>query len=153
MSDIEKRLKKIEDRFALEEVLQNYYAAVDSMHDVDGIIDCFVEDGVFDLSGLGLSRLEGHAAIRAFFEGVFKDTANHSHHVSNFRVKSLGENDATARGYVIGKAEGKAGEQVLVYCYYNIEYRRTAQGWKMTLFDEGALIPFGSQIDELHGDH
>lgn len=150
MSDLEKRIKTIEDRIALETVLQNYYAAVDTMSDIDGIVACFTEDAVFDVSDLGLEAYRGHDAIRAFFKGVFTDTAHHAHHVSNFRIKSLGENEATARGYVIGAAEGRTGMKIFVHCCYDIEYVRTASGWKIRLFDEDAVMPISGEVAELH---
>ena len=150
MSDLEARIQRIEDRIALEEVLQNYYAAVDTMHDIDGIVACFTPDAVFDVVDLGLPRFVGHDQIREFFTGVFADTLYHAHHVSNFRIKYIDGDKAAARGYVIGKAEGKTGFKVLVYCHYDIEYARTAQGWKMTLFDEGATVPIGDEVSELH---
>lgn len=150
MSDLEARLKNMEDRIALETVLQNYYAAVDTLSDIDGILDCFTEDAEFDVKDLGLDVYHGHDAIRAFFQGAFTDTKHHCHHVTNFRVKSLGENEATARGYVAAKAEGQSGFKLFVHCCYDIEYVRTPAGWKIRKFDEDALMPLGDEVAELH---
>lgn len=151
MSDLEKRLQITEDRAALEGVLLKYYYAVDTRSDVDGIIDCFTPDALFDVEDLGLDTFRGHDAIRAFFEGVFGHTAHHCHHVSNFDITRLEENTASARGYVIGKAEGTDGTKIMVHCCYFIDYVRTADGWKMSLFDEDALMPLGEDVRELHG--
>ena len=150
MNDLEARLRRIEDRAALEDVLLQYYAAVDTLSDMDSLLDCFTSDAVFDVKDLGLDIYRGHDAIRGFFAGVFADTAHHCHHVSNFHVRDLGSDRATARGYVIGKAEGKGGIKVLVHCCYDIEYRRTDAGWKIAVFDEDALVPFGDIVSELH---
>ena len=131
MSDLEKRVRAMEDRIALEDVLLAYYAAVDTLHDLDGLVECFTPDAVFDVTDLGLSKLEGRGAIRDFFRGVFEDTAHHAHHVSNFRISRLTENEATAHGYVIGTAEGRSGIKVFVHCCYDIEYVRTDAGWHL----------------------
>lgn len=151
MSELEKRLKIMEDRAALESVLLKYYYAVDTLSDVDALVDCFTADAIFDVEDLGLEVYRGHDAIRKFFEGVFAETPHHCHHVSNFDVTRLEENEASARGYVIGKAEGRNGIKVFVHCCYNIEYVRTDAGWKMRVFDEDSLMPMGDEVRELHG--
>ncbi len=150
MQDIEKRLRIVEDRAAIEGVLLKYYAAVDTLSDMDSLLDCFTPDAVFDVKDLGLDVYRGHDAIRQFFAGVFSDTACHCHHVSNFNILRLEENEATARGYVIGKAEGKSGFKVFVHCCYDMELVRTGAGWKIKLFDEDSLMPLGTEVSELH---
>lgn len=150
MSSIEQRLQTFEDHLALEQVLQNYYAAVDSLSDLDGLVNCFTEDAIFDVSPLGLKEYQGHDAIRDFFKGVYADTKWHAHHVTNFRVTSLDGDKATGRGYVFARAEGQTGMQVTVHCYYDIQYVRTASGWKIKRFDEGPIVPLGNTVSELH---
>ncbi|MFA7440530.1 MAG: nuclear transport factor 2 family protein [Sphingomonadaceae bacterium] len=150
MSTLEQRVQIIEDRAALENVLLQYYAAVDSMSDLDSLVDCFTPDAIFDVSDLGLDTCQGHDAIRKFFTGVFADTRHHCHHVTNFQIRKLEENTAMARGYVFARAIGAKDQQVLVYCCYDIDYVRTAAGWKITRFDEDALIPLGEDVAQLH---
>lgn len=150
MSDIEARLKAMEDRIAIENVLLAYYTACDSLSDIDGLVNCFLPDGVCDLTDLGLDRLEGHDAIRGFFTGVFAEMTHHAHHVSNFRISRLEGDRATAHGYVIGRAKGRSGLRVDVSCHYDIELVRTSGGWKISLFDEGSLMPLGNEVSDLH---
>lgn len=147
---LEQRLQIMEDRAALEGVLMKYYYAVDSRSDLDSLIDCFTPDAEFDVADLGLEVYRGHDAIRGFFKEVFEHTPHHCHHVSNFDITRLEANEASARGYVIGKALGANGVKVFVHCCYFIEYVRTADGWKMRLFDEDALMPIGDEVRELH---
>ncbi|MFA7587007.1 MAG: nuclear transport factor 2 family protein [Novosphingobium sp.] len=143
-------LRRLADRAELEDVLLRYYYAVDSKKDLDGLVDCFTEDAVFDVADLGLKAYTGHAAIRAFFEGVFATTEWHCHHLSNFHVVALNEDTAQARGYVFAKACGTDGSKIEVNCCYDIDYVRTANGWKIVRFDEDSLIPLGSEVAELH---
>jgi len=150
VTDLEKRIQDIEDRAALEHVLQRYYAAVDSMRDVEGLLDCFTPDAVFDVEDLGLPVCRGHEEIRRFFTGVFDETRYHVHHVTNFRISRLAGDEATGHGYVFAKAEGRNGVKVVVHCRYDIEYVRTRTGWKMRVFDEDAAIPLGGEVNELH---
>ena len=153
MSDLEQRVKRIEDRTALYDVLMAYYTAVDTMSDVDGLVSTFTEDGIFDLTGLGLSRLQGKQAIGDFFKNAFAGVTHHAHHVSNFRVSRLTDDDATGRAYVIGRAKGLTGLDVFVSCFIDIDYVRTASGWKMKSFVEGSLMPLSGDVTQLHGDN
>src|SRR5690349_16203954 len=125
MTAAAKHLKTLMDRAELESVLLKYYYAVDSLSDIEGLLDCFTSDSVFDVADLGLEVYQGHDAIRSFFEGVFATTAHHCHHVTNFDVTRLEDNEASARGYVMAKAEGKNGQKLVVHCCYYIEYVRT----------------------------
>ncbi len=150
MTDIEMRLRTLEDREALKAVLLQYYYAVDSMTDYDRLVDCFTEDATFDVEDLGLAVYRGHDAIRAFFEGVFSSTLHHCHHISNFDITRLEENEASARGYVFAKAQGRDGSNIVVHCSYAIEYVRTSAGWKIAVFDEDFLIPMADEVRKLH---
>ena len=44
----------IEDRLAIQDLMIAYAHAVDTIGNIDGILDVFTEDAVFDLSGIGL---------------------------------------------------------------------------------------------------
>ena len=143
-------LQRLADRAELEDVLLRYYYAVDSMKDIDGLVDCFTEDAEFDVADLGLTVYRGRQAIRDFFTGVFATTAWHCHHVTNFHIVDQGEDAARARGYVFAKARGGDGLEIEVNCCYDMDYRKTDAGWKISRFDEDSLIPLGSEIAELH---
>ncbi|HZU63788.1 MAG TPA: nuclear transport factor 2 family protein [Novosphingobium sp.] len=151
MHSLEQRIRELEDRAELERVLLQYYTAVDTLADMDGLLACFTPDALFDVADLGLEVYRGHGAIRAFFQGVFADTRYHCHHVTNFHINHLAGDEAKARGYVIGKAEGRGGASVFVHCCYDITYVRTAQGWKISVFDEDSLVPMGDEVSVLHG--
>lgn len=150
MSDLASRLQAIEDRIAIEQVLLDYYRAVDSLSDLDGLVACFTPDAVFDVTKLGLTCYVGQDQIRGFFAGVFADTIHHAHHISNFRISRLAGDEATAHGYVFARAENRAGFKVSVHCWYDMELVRTTAGWKLRRFDEGALIPLGDEVATLH---
>jgi ketosteroid isomerase-like protein len=151
MADLETRVRAIEDRIALEDVIVAYYSAIDSLSDLDGLLDCYVEDGIMDLTGLGLPRVQGKAAIGAFFKHVFADMSHHAHFVSNFRVSRLAADEATARAYVIGMGRAHAGTEVIAHACYDIDYVRTGAGWKMRSFTEAALMPLSATVSEVHG--
>ncbi|WP_198045916.1 nuclear transport factor 2 family protein, partial [Novosphingobium aquimarinum] len=76
----------IDDRLAIQDLVIAYAHAVDSLHDVEGICDVFVEDAVFDLSGINFPNLNGHGEIGKFFEDTFAAMSAHAHYLTNFAI-------------------------------------------------------------------
>ena len=66
MNDAERRLRRLEDRAELEDLVARYFLAADG-DDVDGLADCFTEDGAFSVSGSRCS--DTRAATVAFLVG------------------------------------------------------------------------------------
>jgi ketosteroid isomerase-like protein len=151
MATIEERLQEIEDRQALEDLLHAYTGAVDSLSDIDGLLACFTENAVFDLSGIHLPRFDGHAGIRGFFQQVFKDMSHHAHFVANFGIDSISAQEATTRAYVMGMGRAHDGNEVLVYVRYRLDCVRAPGGWKIAAFSEGPLMPLPKSLTDIHG--
>ena len=151
MPSIEQRIKRIEDRMAIGDCLTAYCNAVDSLSDMDGLLSCFTEDAVLDLSGIKLPRFDGHAGIRRFFTQVFHDMSHHAHCATNFTVDHLDDESAKCRAMVIGTGRSHDGRTVLVYVRYFLEFARTATGWKMARFGETALMPLPEELTGIHG--
>jgi len=147
----EDRWKAIEDRLALEDVLKAYCAAVDSLSDMDGLLNCFTEDAVLDLGGINLPRFDGHAGIRQFFTQVFADMTHHAHFISNFTVARYDGDTAHCTAYVMGMGVARDGQSVLVYVKYFLDYVRTPSGWKMNRFAESGLMPLPDSLTGIHG--
>ena len=131
----------IEDRLALQDLTIAYAHAVDSMHDVDGIAACFTEDADYDLSGIGMAKVEGRAGIVALFTSIFEANAHHAHFLSNFAVTHFSGDEASLRTYVTGMGRGKDGSQIVVYGRYYFEAVRTPQGWRFARYRMDFLIP------------
>lgn len=151
MATLEDRLKAVEDRLALQDVTNAYCAAVDSLSDMDGLLNCFTEDAVLDLSGLNLPRFQGHGEIRGFFGQVFEDMTHHAHFATNFAVDRLEGDEASCHAYVIGMGVARDGRDILVYVRYHLDFARTQTGWKMTSFDEAVLMPLPPEVAGVHG--
>jgi ketosteroid isomerase-like protein len=147
---IEARLKRIEDRFALQDVLTAFCNAVDSLEDMDGLLDCFTEDAVFDLSGISLPRFDGRGEIRKFFAQVFHDMSHHAHLSANFTVDRLEEDSATCRSAVLGTGATHDGRTVLVYVRYFLDFSRTQAGWRIKRLREAALMPLPNSLTGIH---
>lgn len=151
MTGIEARLQAIEDRQALEDVLIAYCMAIDSLADMDGLLDCFTQDAVFDLGGIGLPRFDGHDGIRSFFTQAFNDMSHHAHYITNFQVKKLQGDAAHCTAYIMGMGRAHDGRTILVYVHYFLDYVRTARGWKISAFGETGLMPLPPELTGVHG--
>lgn len=151
MATLEERVQRMEDRQALQDLLTAYCTAVDSLTDMDGLLDCFTDDAVFDLSGIDLPRFEGREQIRGFFIPVFKDMSHHGHLNTNLAIDNLAGNEATCRAYIIGMGATHDGRSVLVYVRYLLKCVRTEAGWKIKHFSEAALMPLPNSLTDIHG--
>ncbi len=137
----------IDDRFAIQDVLVAYANAVDHIGNIEGVLDVFVEDAVFDLSGIGLAPVNGHEGIRAFFTNVFANMANHAHYLTNFAITAYAGDTASIRAYVIGMGVGKDGRAVTVNGRYYFDVVRTAAGWKAKRYTMDFLMPLSGTLE------
>ena len=92
----------LDTRLALQDLMTAYCYAVDDIGNVEGILALFTPDAVLDFTALGLPLMQGHAAIRAFFESVFADTTDHCHMITNFRPLRHDETLQRGRRLVAG---------------------------------------------------
>ncbi|MFN3424083.1 MAG: nuclear transport factor 2 family protein [Novosphingobium meiothermophilum] len=141
----------IEDRLAIQDLMIAYAHAVDTVSDIDAVLEVFTEDAVFDLSGIGLAPQHGHEGIRAFFTNVFANMAHHAHYLTNFALTGYDGDTASMRAYVIGMGIGKDGKDVTVNGRYFFEVRRTDaaahRGWKATRYTMDFLMPLSGTLD------
>jgi len=149
----EARLKAIEDRLALQDVVNAYCTAVDKLSDIEGLVGLFTADAVFDLSAIHLPRVEGHAGIRGFFEPVFETMTHHAHYWSNFCIDRLQPNEASISAYVVGMGRARDGNSVTVYVHYFLDCVRAAGGWKIKHYRIVPRMPLPSSLTEIHGEH
>jgi ketosteroid isomerase-like protein len=142
----------IEDRLAINDLMIAYCTAVDGLSDVEAVCAVFTEDAVFDLSGIGLPKMEGHAGIRDFFSGVFADMSHHAHYLTNFAMTAYDGDSAAARAYIIGMGRAKDGNEVTVNGRYYFSVRRTEQGWKATRYTMDFMMPLPGSLAEIHAE-
>ena len=137
----------IEDRLEIQDLMIAYAHAVDTVSDIDGVLDVFTPDAVFDLSGIGLAALNGHDGIREFFTNVFANMAHHAHYLTNFAVTAYEGETASMRAYVIGMGTGKDGSTVTVNGRYYFDVVRTDAGWKATRYTMDFLMPLTGTLE------
>lgn len=143
----EKRLRALEDRQALEQVITDYLIAVDDLASVDAVMQVFTDDAVFDMSGIGYANIAGAPAIREFFDGVFAGMRHHAHYATNFSLDALEGDSARCRTHVIGMGVTANGSDVLFYLQYHLEMRRESDAWKIVTFRGMPLMPIAQGAD------
>jgi ketosteroid isomerase-like protein len=150
---IEARLKAIEDRLQLQEVVNSYCAAVDRLGDVEALVSLFTEDAVIDMSAIHLPHVTGHAGIRGFFTPVFEMMTHHAHHWSNFAIERLAGDSASISAYVIGMGHSRDGNSVQVFVQYFMDCIRTRDGWKIQHYRIKPRLPLPKSLTDIHGEH
>lgn len=141
MTSLETRLQTLIDRQALQDSLTTYLVAVDDMASVDDILECFTEDAVFDMTGIGYPSFKGSVALREFFTGVFDSMSHQAHYATNFHIDKLSANAASCRSHVIGKGVSNDANEVCFYLQYQLDFKRSANGWKICSFSGRPLMP------------
>lgn len=122
---IESRLRRIEDRFAINDLVVHYATLLDDCQ-WDAVGELFTADGVFSSPN---STTEGRAAIVANFKVKHEPYGATLHDPHGIAVDFV--DDDHARGTVIGYAElGMPGCTVSTSIRYHDDYRRDDGVWR-----------------------
>jgi ketosteroid isomerase-like protein len=133
--ELQRRLRAIEDRLAISDLLVRFARCLDEK-DWDGYVALYTEDGVLRFPWGGP---RGTDVLRADVEHNLA-RFHATHHISaNHRVEIDGD-EATSRSYVqsVHVADPEADEHWTMAGWYDCIYRRTPDGWKFT---EVAITP------------
>lgn len=141
MATLEQRIQQLEERQALEDVVTAYLIAVDNLAEVDAVLNCFSEDPIFDMTGIGYPRFEGRKALREFFTNTFNSMTHHAHYATNFSLDRLEADEAACRTHVMGLGVTREGGEILVYLQYHLDFVRESGEWKISKFRGKALMP------------
>ena len=123
------RIRRLEDRFALEDLAASYCSAIDE-RDLPRFLSLFTDDAVMRHRD-GVMRLEGKAAIESYYTQRFAGYSFTFHYPHAVTVSFESPDDAT--GAVTGHAEmGVEGQLVLASIRYTDRYRRIEGAWRFT---------------------
>jgi ketosteroid isomerase-like protein len=129
-SDLEERLRRLEDIEAIRALKMRYCDLCDRGYDADSLMPLFTEDAVWDGGMFG--RYEGARRIRRFFEATGAIVRFARHYVTNSVIDVDGDR-ASGRWYLLQAATmpGRDGERaVWGAARYDERYLRAAEGWK-----------------------
>jgi hypothetical protein len=131
----ERRLRALEDREAIRELLATYCFLVDDRR-FDELVDRhFAKDARCDFrlmaSGLDPMLAEGHEEIRAFFKGAVGGLLREMlHTVHNQRIAIEGDRASAESYFELTATEAASGEPILGGGRYIDRFRRLGDVWQ-----------------------
>ncbi len=127
--DIATRLRRLEDRDAIRDLVGRYGYAIDN-RDIDSLGDCFTVDGVLQ-SQDGVMNARGRAAVIEMYRGRFA-VLGPTFHFTHDHAIELDPNDPdAATGIIASHAEvTRNGEAMLAAIRYHDVYRRDDGRWR-----------------------
>ena len=137
----------LSDRDEIVNLMERYCWTVDH-GDYDAWLDCFTEDGTFDVRG---QRPSGRAVLRAFIQKEVGDAFSYIRHmVHNASVELVSETEATGRSYFELRGTTVKGGDFEALGSYEDQIVKTKAGWRLkerkARFDY--FIPRGGALGE-----
>jgi hypothetical protein len=128
-------LAEISDRLEIQQLLVDYSTAIDRRR-FDDLDKVFVEDAYIDYRALG--GIDGqYPAVKAWLKEVLPTFPVYAHMLGNFSVQVNG--DAASSRVICfnpmvlpGDADSKKDQVLFCGLWYDDEFIRTPQGWRMT---------------------
>lgn len=124
MSDLEARLRAVEDRQAIAELRAHYCHVLDA-RDWDALAELFTEDGEFR----GLAHVTGRAAIHTFFSTTVQNLAEGFWHFCTNATVQLDGDTATGRTSM-QYLSVKKGVSYVSAGHYDDDLRREDGVWR-----------------------
>ena len=144
ISELAARLRRVEDRQAIQDLHNHYCFIQDRGHqshaesDVEAFLALCHPEVVWDNSADGSRAHRGREAVGAYLRELWARFDDCMHFVHNLSL--VFESTDHARGRSSFEAVGDIdGEPFVAAGYYEDEYVRTAQGWRFVLHRE---VPF-----------
>jgi hypothetical protein len=129
-------LEEISDRLEIQQLLVDYSTAIDTRRfdDLDAV---FTWDAYIDYTALG--GIEGsYPEVKAWLAEVLPNFPIYAHMLGNFSVRIDGDTASSRticfNPMVLPAAAAKKDQEQVMFCglWYDDEFSRTADGWRMT---------------------
>lgn len=121
-------LAEISDRLEIQQLLVDYSTAIDQRR-FDDLDLVFTADAYIDYRAMG--GVDGHyPEVKAWLAEVLPNFPAYAHMLGNFDVKISGDN-ATSRTICFNPMVLGDGQVLFCGLWYEDEFVRTAQGWRM----------------------
>lgn len=131
-------LEEISDRLEIQQLLVAYSTAIDT-HRFDDLERVFTADAYIDYRAMG--GIDGNfPEVKAWLAQVLPNFPAYSHMLGNFDVTISGDS-ATSRTLCfnpmvlpMGDSAANGGQSQVLFCglWYEDEFVRTSDGWRMT---------------------
>jgi ketosteroid isomerase-like protein len=128
LTDLERRIRALEDIEAIKQLKYRYADACDRGYDADTLADLFTEDAIWDGGVFG--RYDGQEAIRNYFRGVSSDIVFAMHYMMNSIIEVDGD-QARGAWYLFQTCTFAEGNTpILGAAKYAERYQRVHGTWK-----------------------
>ncbi|WP_049995885.1 nuclear transport factor 2 family protein [Halococcus sediminicola] len=124
--DVKNRLRRIEDRFKIEQLRFAYCYAVDE-RDWEALVSLFTENATLDYGDLG--TYEGHDGIHAFATEFIEPNLKATAHVVHNPVIDVNGDTATGHWYVTSPITHQDGSGGFRWGRYDEAYHCTDGEW------------------------
>lgn len=128
-------LAEISDRLEIQQLLVDYSTAID-LRRFDDLDNVFTPDAYIDYRALG--GIDGpYPEVKQWLSQVLPNFPVYAHMLGNFSVRIDGDT-ATSRvicfNPMVLSGDPPSGEEQVLFCalWYDDEFVRTSQGWRMT---------------------
>ncbi|MDT5093448.1 MAG: hypothetical protein QOH60_2811 [Mycobacterium sp.] len=124
-------LEEISDRLEIQQLLVDYSSAIDQ-HRFDDLDRVFTPDAYIDYRAMG--GVDGaYPEVKAWLAAVLPNFPAYSHLVGNFDVRIDGDS-AKSRTLCFNPMALGGEKNQIMFCglWYDDEFVRTADGWRMT---------------------
>jgi ketosteroid isomerase-like protein len=128
LTDLERRIRVLEDIEAIKQLKYRYADACDRGYDADTLADLFTLDAIWEGDLFG--RYEGREAIREFFRGVSANIPFAVHYMTN-PIISVDGDEANGEWYLFQTTTfAQNNTPILGSARYADQYRRVDGTWK-----------------------
>jgi len=124
-------LAEISDRFEIQQLLIDYSTAIDTRQ-FDDLDHVFTADAYIDYRAMG--GIDGRfPEVKAWLAQVLPNFRAYAHMLGNFDVRIDGDT-ASSRTICFNPMVLGGEQNQILYCglWYNDEFIRTAEGWRMS---------------------
>lgn len=124
-------IEEISDRLEIQQLLVDYSTAIDARR-FDDLDRVFTADAYIDYRAMG--GVDGrYPEVKAWLAQVLPNFPAYAHMLGNFDVKLHGDT-ATSRTLCFNPMVLGGDEQQVLFCglWYDDEFVRTGDGWRMT---------------------
>lgn len=148
-TDLETRVRRLEDRVAISECVINYARAVDAK-DWEMFGSCFTDPTHVDYSEAGMPAADRSRTELAEMTGGAIGGFTATQHISPNHVVEFDEDDpdrAVCYSYMFAQhllEDAPSGDRFLLRGSYDNHMRRTAEGWKIERLVQHVSWPEGN---------
>ena len=118
----------IEDRLAIEEIVQRYAVHVD-LFEIDEWVDCFTQAACFDEREFEGPLLTGPEEIRAYGRRLTETVQHMLHHMTTHVIRDLTATSARGVAFAIVESVRKDGSRARHQTLYKDRYEKVDGRW------------------------